>query len=628
MTMKLKFRHKILLAGSSIVILAFSLFALYNDYLQRNTIDDNLAFSMDQAGVLSAGSVQNWLEGRLLLMQSLAENIASQPYPSMHAELVGQPSFRSQFLFTYLGGADSSFIQRPTEELPDGYDPRTRPWYTDAVRADGPILTEPYRDPTGDLVVTVATPVKRHGQLAGVVGGDLSLETLVGIINSVDFGGLGHAFLVSEDGQVLVSPEQDQLMKNLGDIYDGATPRLERRLQAVQLNGQQRLLSFTPIADLPSVKWYIGLSIDHDQAMAPLTQFRTSALIAMLVAVVAIAVLLNLLISVLMRPLRNMGQAMANIAEGEGDLTRRLAIESQDEFGEVSASFNQFVERIHASISEVASATRQVHELAVRVMTASNDSITGSNEQSARTESVAAAINELGAAAQEIARNAADASNQASNASGHADDGKQVMERTIQAMNQLSTTISTSREQIEAVNSSTEDISKILEVIKGISEQTNLLALNAAIEAARAGDAGRGFAVVADEVRNLAHRTQESAEEIHRMISALQQGAREAVNTMHASQESSTESVTVANQAGERLDTVVQRIVEIDGMNQSVAAATEEQTTVVEALNMDIHQINVLNQQGVANLNKTLKDCDALSHQANRLKQLVDSFRI
>ncbi|MNQ54903.1 Methyl-accepting chemotaxis protein PctB [compost metagenome] len=134
--------------------------------------------------------------------------------------------------------------------------------------------------------------------------------------------------------------------------------------------------------------------------------------------------------------------------------------------------------------------------------------------------------------------------------------------------------------------------------------------------------------MVADEVRNLAHRTQESAEEIHKMITSLQVGSREAVSTMNASQVSSEESVEVANQAGARLVSVTQRITEIDGMNQSVAAATEEQTAVVETLNVDINQINLLNQQGVANLNETLKDCDALSLQANRLKQLVDSFKI
>ena len=165
--MQLRFSHKILLAGCSIVILVFSLFALYNDYLQRKSIRSNLEFSMDQAGGLTAGSVQNWLDGRLLLLQNLASNLANRSAPSDQLELIDQPAFTSNFLFTYLGGADGSFIQTPDEDdLPEDYDPRTRPWYTGSAQARGIFLTEPYQDTTGVLVITMSAPVTRYGQLA------------------------------------------------------------------------------------------------------------------------------------------------------------------------------------------------------------------------------------------------------------------------------------------------------------------------------------------------------------------------------------------------------------------------------------------------------------------------------
>lgn len=628
--MNLKFRHKILLSACGVVVLAFALFTLYNDYLQRNTIRQNIEASVQQSGALTASSVQNWMSGRILVLENLAQDIGQQGTGETLAGLIEQPSYTRNFLFTYLGQANGVFTQRPDTQMPAGYDPRQRPWYGAAASAGQTVLTAPYQGAVGGLMVTIATPVKRKGndELMGVVGGDVTLDTLVEIINSVDFGGIGHAFLADANGQVIVSPDKDQVMKNLKDIYPGSNLRVAAGMQDVILNGQDRIISFAPVAGLPSAQWYIGLSIDKDKAYAALSQFRTSAIIAMLIAVAAIAGLLGLLIPVLMRPLTTMGRAMRDIAEGEGDLTRRLTVQNKDEFGELATSFNRFVERIHASISEVSSATRLVHDLSEKVVSASNASISGSEEQSMRTNSVAAAINELGAATQEIARNAADASQHASGASEQAHGGRAVVEEAISAMTALSQRISESCAQIETLNASTDEIGKILDVIKGISQQTNLLALNAAIEAARAGEAGRGFAVVADEVRNLAHRTQESAEEIHRMITSLQVGSREAVHTMNTSQVSSEQTVQVANQAGERLASVTQRIGEIDGMNQSVATATEEQTAVVESLNLDITQINALNQQGVENLNETLLHCDQLAQQAGRLKQLVGSFRI
>ncbi|KAE9657680.1 methyl-accepting chemotaxis protein [Pseudomonas sp. PB105] len=629
MNKNLRFSHKILLAASLIVIAAFALFTLYNDYLQRNAIRDDLNNYLHEMGDVTASNIQTWLTGRIALVENAAQNIAINPEPSTVASLLEQKSLTSSFMATYVGDSKGAFTIRPDTKMPDGFDPRVRPWYKGAQNSNGSTLTEPYIDAaTGQLIISIATPSAKGGQSIGVVGGDLSLQTLVDNIGALNFGGMGYAFLVSADGKVLVHPDKNLVMKTLADVYPKHTPKISGDFSEVEANGKDNIVTFTPIKGLPSVNWYLGISVDKDKSYAMLSEFRTSAVIATIIAVVIIIALLGMLIRVLLQPLHVMTRAMQDIADGEGDLTRRLTIQNHDEFGILGNAFNRFVERIHTSIREVSSATEHVNEVALRVVSASNSSMVNSDEQANRTNSVAAAINELGAAAQEIARNAAQASNQASDARHLAEDGQQVVERNIKAMTQLSAMISASSSNIEALNSKTVNIGQILEVITSISQQTNLLALNAAIEAARAGEAGRGFAVVADEVRNLAHRTQESAQQVQKMIEELQVGARESVSTMSDSQRHSHDSVEIANLAGERLNSVTQRIGEIDGMNQSVATATEEQTSVVESINMDITEINTLNQEGVENLHSTLRACTDLEQQAARLKQLVGSFRI
>ena len=517
-------------------------------------------------------------------------------------------------------------------------------FYTCARDTRQACVLEPYFDEASGsrkLVTSIAFPLMDNGKVIAVVGLDINLAALQHNSEASAhqlFDGHGQISIVSPRG-VISADSQD--VSRIGQPLDNA--EVLNTLQQSQPKvfvDQQQIKVLEPLAPIAgAAPWGVLVGVPQDVLLAPVTTLQKE-LDAQRVQSTALELLLGggsaLLGLVLIwyaafritRPLQLLTRVMEDISLGEGDLTRRLAVQSRDEIGQLATAFNRFVERIHHSIREVSSAALGVNEGAKRVLLASNSSLSNFDEQSTRTNSVAAAINQLGAAAQEIAHNASDASQQASAARQQAEDGRQVVERTIQVMNELSGKISTSCVNIEVLNTKTVNIGQILEVIKGISQQTNLLALNAAIEAARAGEAGRGFAVVADEVRSLAGRTQTSAAEIQQMIEELQIGARESVVTMTESQQHSEESVSIANLAGKRLSSVTQRIGEIDNVNQSVAAATEEQTSVVEALNVDITEINTLNQQGVENLQSTLQACTELERQADRLNQLVGSFRI
>ncbi|MBD9589003.1 methyl-accepting chemotaxis protein [Pseudomonas sp. PDM03] len=517
-------------------------------------------------------------------------------------------------------------------------------FYTCARDTRKACVLEPYFDEASGsrkLVTGIAFPLLDHDKVIAVVGLDINLAALQqnSEVSALQlFDGNGQISIVSPRG-VISANSQD--VSRLGQPLDNVEVMdTLRQGQPKVFVDQQQIKVLEPLAPIvDAAPWGVLVGVPQNVLLAPVTTLQQE-LDAQAVRSTALELLLGggsaLLGLVLIwyaayritRPLQLLTRVMEDISRGEGDLTRRLAVQSRDEIGQLATAFNRFVERIHHSIREVSSAALGVNEGAKRVLLASNASLSNFDEQSTRTNSVAAAINELGAAAQEIANNASDASQQASAARQQAEDGRQVVERTIEVMNELSGKISASCVNIEALNSKTVNIGQILEVIKGISQQTNLLALNAAIEAARAGEAGRGFAVVADEVRSLAGRTQTSAAEIQQMIEALQVGARESVTTMTESQQHSEESVSIANLAGTRLGSVTQRIGEIDNVNQSVAAATEEQTSVVEALNVDITEINTLNQQGVENLQSTLQACTELEREAGRLNQLVGSFRI
>ncbi|MGQ3294181.1 MAG: PDC sensor domain-containing protein, partial [Shinella sp.] len=218
---------RILVVASLVVIAAFTGFSLYIDSLQRSVLTNSVEESIDSSGKQAAQSIANWLNARMALTE-MAGNAAGKAADPAGIEAVLQNDVLvGQFMTTYVGDEAGIFTQWPKSEMPEGYDPRQRPWYQDAVKANGSVLTEPYIDAsTNDLIISAAVPVKRDGTLVGVAGSDFSLKSLVEMVNSVDLGGMGFAFLVNKDGQVLVHQDKALVTKTLGDAFPEATPAI------------------------------------------------------------------------------------------------------------------------------------------------------------------------------------------------------------------------------------------------------------------------------------------------------------------------------------------------------------------------------------------------------------------
>ncbi|WP_163830804.1 methyl-accepting chemotaxis protein [Spartinivicinus ruber] len=627
----MKFTHKILFAASAVMVVAFAGFSGSQYILIKSQTESDLVKDLGQLAGLTAHSIADWMNNKLQIMDAVAKSLDKPVDDQRVRAIVDQAGWSSQFDSVYVGREqDGKFIDNNDKPSGADYDPRKRPWYQLAKAKNANTFTEPYVDADSkELLITAVSNVKQQGSFIGVAGGDISLKSISEMVNKEDFGGLGYGFLATGDGKIIIHPNGEWVEKNISDFYGNKKIDIKNSgLQRAIVEEMDALTMFVPISGIKTVDWYIGLVVDRGKAFAAINQFMMSAVTFTLVGILLIVGLLSFMMKVVLKPLADISIAMSDVAAGEGDLTKRLKVNSKDELGQLADNFNLFIGRIHESIKNVAQASATLAELFQKVLSWTETSMNKSDEQSHRTSSIATAINQLGAAAHEIAQNAASASDRASEAKHTTVEGKTVMSQSIEIIEQLSSNITSSSDHIQNLSANTENIGKILEVIKGISEQTNLLALNAAIEAARAGEAGRGFAVVADEVRGLAHRTQESAQEIHSMIEELQSGVHTAVETMNKSQEFSRQSVNVVNEAGNMLNEVNSVIGEIDGMNQSVATATEEQTSVVGTLDEEITHINHLNQESVDCLQQTLQACGEVDEQSTKLQKLVGSFKI
>ena len=612
------------------VCAAFAVGSTYIYVTQADALQRDVTANMAKLGSTASRSVGNWLRGKIDLTQMLAQQAALHGIDAASDRALDLPISRDSFLISYVSRTDGFFSPMPKEDLPPGYDPRKRPWYQAAVAANGPILTEPYGAAarSGSLTITSAAPMRdANGALLGVAGSDFDLGALARMINAVDTGGTGYAYLVSRAGKILIHPRAELNGKPLSDLITGPLPAIGQETAETREGERPTLTAFARVPDLPaSLDWYVALSVDRAHAFAPVTRLATALAATTILVLLVLAVVVSRLMSVTVaRPLNRLVAVLQRMAGG--DVEARIDVAARrDEIGAVGRAVEAIKEMVartareQAEVKRVAEAAAEAErrrtmlaladgferavggivgmvsssatelQATAQVMTATASqtaaqsiSVAAAAEQaSANVGTVAVASEELGTSVQEIARQVAGSAALAQGAVAEAG-------RTSHLVGELSAAVS--------------QIGDVVELISTIAGQTNLLALNATIEAARAGEAGRGFAVVAAEVKELAGQTTRATDAIASQIARIQGAAGHAAGAIR--------------QIGET-------IVSVNEISGVIAATVTEQTATTNEISRTIGEAARGTQEVSSNIGQVTASASETGHAAG---QVLDAAR-
>lgn len=529
---------------------------------------------------------------------------------------------------------------------------RASEYYLCSKETKKPCVIDPAPYKVGDKIVMLASfiePIMVNGAFQGIVGADLSVNFIQDMLlaaNQKLYSGAGEMALVGGNGRIVAyTKDSSKFGEKVSDILDAEQTsnlaNLKRDEVTYSVNqAKGRIELYLPFGiGQTDARWTLMLQLPLNAVMADLQNLQADldaqrksdtfgmAMVGLIIAGIGLLVIW-LVGHGIARPLKQMVAMLDDIAQGEGDLTRRLSSDRSDELGSIAKGFNTFLAKLQAMITQVVTSVQSVSDSSEHTADIAIRTNIGVQKQMAEIDQVATAVQEMTATAQDVARNATQAAQAASHADQAASQGMQIVRDTSNSIGVLAVEIGKAVDVVQTLAKDSENINAILTAIRGIAEQTNLLALNAAIEAARAGEQGRGFAVVADEVRNLAQKTQKATEEIQTMIQQLQQGTRDVVRVMEDSQNRTDESVQHAAKAAEALETITQAVSVINDMNTQIASAAEEQSAVADDINRNVINIGQVANEVAGGADESSSASAGLTKLAEQQRRLINQFKV